>query len=605
MVIPLARARTQSRGLLEAPNRLNLNDRPQCGFRQTAFSKLAVGVLQRRFAALLPKATLRLNAIYIPAGLIMTGLLVLVAGTALAADLRQPVPEVHALTDLRIVTSPGQVIESGTIVIRDGIIVAVGADITVPDDARVLAFEREDEEDPITVYPGLIEPYLLIEVKADSEDDDKTTPAGRHELVQPDRRLRARDWPDDKIQGLRQAGFTTVLMAPADGLLRGHGLVANTGQGGLSPNLLKPAFGQFASFDGRASQRGFPNSLMGAVALMRQTFDDARWQAAARQAWDRNPAQPRPEWLEGLDDLAPVFEGRTPLVFESQDLLDTLRILEFIEPGDIDLVMVGHGEEYKRLHALENRPVRHILPLTFPDAPDVRDADDRNVSLEDLRHWHHAPTNPKQLVDADIPLLLTTHDQSQPGALFEQIATAIERGFDADRALAALTTEPAAWLGLSDRIGRIATGMMANLVIVEGELFAEDGPSITEVWVDGRQHVLAALVPPGVDPAGTWALTLGVGGMGEVDASLVLRGPPTNMEGALIVMGSEAPLSDVRVSGERVIATIDASRLGAAGTITIRMDIDGERARGTGSGPFGEFTVRGRRTGGPDEEEVN
>ncbi len=534
--------------------------------------------------------------------------LLLASSLAAQADdeLRQPSPQAHALTEVRIVTSPGEVIESGTIVIRDGIIEAVGADVTVPDDARVHAFERDDEADPITVYPRLIEPYLLIEVKTDSDNDDKSTPAGRHELIQADRRLRARDWPDDKIEGLRQSGFTTVLIAPEDGLLRGHGLVANTGRGGLSPNLLKTDFGQFASFDGHSTgQREFPNSLMGAVALMRQTFDDARWQAAAREAWDRNPAQPRPEWLEGLDDLAGVFEGRTPLVFESQDLLDTLRILEFIEPGDIDLVVVGHGEEYKRLYVLENRPVRHILPLNFPEAPDVRDADDRNVSLEELRHWRQAPSNPEQLINAEVPLLLTSHGHPQPDTLFEHIATAIERGLDADRALAALTTEPAAWLGLSDRVGRIESGMMANLVIVEGELFAEDGPSISQVWVDGRQHVIATLVPPGVDPAGTWAVTLGVSGMGEIDATLVLRGPPTNMEGTLNVMGTEAPLSDVRVSGERVIASIDASRLGAAGTISIRMDIDGDRARGTGTGPFGEFTVRGRRTSEPDEEEEN
>lgn len=536
--------------------------------------------------------------------IVLTCLLVLFAGTVAAEDLRQPAPGVHALTGVRIVTAPGEVIESGAIVMRNGIIEAVGSSVTIPEDARVHDFTREDDdEEPITVYPGFIEPYLLVEIGSDSDNDDETTPPGRHSLIHPDRHLRARHWPEDDIQALRRAGFTSVLMAPADGLLRGHGVLANTGDGGLSRNLLQASFGQFASFDGRGEQRNFPTSLMGAVALMRQTFDDARWQMTARQAWQRNPAQPRPEWLEGLDDMAPMLAGSTPLVFESQDMLDTLRILEFIEPGDIDLTVAGHGEEYRRLLVLEQRPVRHILPLDFPEAPDVRDENDRNVPLEELRHWHQAPDNPRRLIEAGVPLLLTSKGQSPPNGIFEQIAKAIERGLDADQALAALTTEPASWLGLSDRIGRIDSGMMANLVLVDGELFTE-GPSITEVWVDGQRHILAALVPPAVDPAGTWSLTLGVSGMGEVEASLVLRGPPTSMEGELIVMGTEAPLSEVRVSGERLSANIDAARLGSAGTITIRMDIDGDRGRGNGSGPFGEFTVRGRRTADPDEEEA-
>ncbi len=518
-----------------------------------------------------------------------------------AAELRQPIPGTHALIDVRIVTEPGQVIETGSLVIRDGIIVDVGPDIDIPPDARIHEFAREEGQDPITVYPGLIEPYLMVDVDV---DEDAETPAGRHGLINPDRRLMAAHWPEDKITELRRAGFTTVVMAPSQGLLRGHGLVANTGEGGLSANRLGSPFGQFASFDGRAGGRSFPTSLMGAVALLRQTFADAAWQAEARAAWARNPAQTRPEWLEGLDDLAPALSGSTPLIFEAQDLLDSLRILEFIPAGNIDLVLVGHGAEYQRLATLRERGVRHILPLNFPETPDVRDENDRDVSLEALRHWHAAPENPARLAAAGLPLMLTSHALSAPGQLYERIATAIERGLAPEAALAAVTTEPAQWLGLDDRAGRIRPGAMANLVVVEGELFREN-PSISQVWVDGQQHVLAALVPPAIDPAGTWSLTLGLGGMGDVEASLVLSGPVTAMQGQLTVMGNETPLSDVRVSGERVIATIDAGRLGGSGTISIRLDVDGDRARGTGSGPFGEFTVRGNRTARPDDLEAS
>ncbi|NDY95446.1 amidohydrolase family protein [Wenzhouxiangella limi] len=517
-----------------------------------------------------------------------------------AAELRQPTPDVHALVGVRIVTAPGQVIESGSVIVRDGIIEAVGADASVPPDARVHEFPREDGQDPMVVYPGLIEPYLPIEFP---EPEDDAVPPGRHALVQPDRRITASDWPEERIGELRQAGFTTALMAGDIGLLRGHGVITNTGDAGLGVNRLSSQFGQFVSFADRAEGRSFPNSLMGAVALVRQTMDDARWQAQARAAMQRNPAQSRPEWLEGLDDLRPALAGETPMVFESQDLLDTLRILEFIPPGDIDLAIVGHGAEYQRLDALAERPVRHILPLNFPEAPDIEQGQERDVSLEALRHWHQAPENPARILEAGIPMMVTSHGLSAPGQVYARLAVAIERGLDPDAALAAVTTEPARWLGLEDRAGRIRPGMMANLIVVEGDLLTEN-PAITEVWVDGQRHVLASLEPPAVDPAGTWDLVLGLGGMGDVEATLALEGAPTSMTGTLSVMGNDSPLNEVRVSGERVIATIDGGRFGGSGTISIRLDIDGERARGSGSGPFGEFSVRGQRSARPDDEEA-
>lgn len=514
--------------------------------------------------------------------------------------LRQPVPDSHALSGVRVVTAPGEVIDDATIIIRRGVIEAVGRGISIPADAKVHEFPREPDQPPITVYPGLIEAFFKISV---AEADHDGTPLGRHELINPDRVIRARDWPDSRIEGLTRAGFTTALLAPDQGLLRGSGAIVNLGDDGLSANLLNASFGQFAGLDGRAGRRQFPSSLMGAVALMRQTLDDARWQTQARAIWARNPAQPRPEWLEGLDALAPALAGQTPLVFESQDLLDSLRILELINDPEINLVLVGHGEEYQRLNALQVRRVPHILPVNFPNAPDVSDEDDRDVSLEALRHWNNAPNNPARLAAAGIPLLFTTHGLSSPNQLFANLAKAIEHGLDADTALAGLTTAPAQWLGIADRAGRIAPGYMANLLIVEGELLTES-PSLTEVWIDGQRTVLSALVAPTIDPAGEWALTLGLGGMGDVDATLQLAGTPAQLSGVLSIMGNDTPLSEVRVSGDQVIASIDASRLGGSGTITIRLNVDGEQARGSGSGPFGDFSVRGQRTQRPDSEEV-
>lgn len=528
--------------------------------------------------------------------------LVLIGSTALAQDLRQPTPSSHALVGVRAVIQPGQVIDNATIVIQDGTITAVGADLTPPAGARVHEFEREPDQAQITVYPGLIESYLAISAsEASAEGEDPAIPAGRHPLIHADRTISASEWPADRLAALRDAGFTTALLAPEGGLIQGSGVVANLGDGELSHNLLVPQFGQFMSFSARQGGRDFPNSLMGSVALVRQTLDDARWQMQARAAWQRNPAQARPEWLEGLDALASALSGEVTTVFVSSDMPDSLRILEFTEGRGLDLAIVGHGHEYKRPAGLIGRGVRHILPLDFPEVPDVRDENDRNVSLEELRHWRNAPGNPARLIEAGLPVLFSSHGLSTPKEQFKALVSAVEAGLTEEQALAALTTEPAEWLGISGYAGRIAEGYMANLVIVEGELLVES-PSITQVWVDGVQHVLAAVEPPTVDPAGTWALTLVVGSMGDMAAEMTLAGPPTGMTGSLNVMGNDSPFSEVRVSGDEVIATLDATRFGGSGSITVRLTIEGDRARGTGTGPFGEFDIRGQRSATPDEE---
>ncbi|MBY6204696.1 amidohydrolase family protein [Halomonas denitrificans] len=523
----------------------------------------------------------------------------LAALPAAAAELRQPLPDVHALVDVRVVTAPGEVLQSATIVVRDGVIESVG-DVEPPADAARIEYERGAEQPPLTVYPGLIDSYLVVEAEAGDEAPDEAAVAdGRHALIRPDATVDAGLWPDETVDARRRAGFTTALLAPGDGLLRGRSVVANLGEGGLTANRLRADVAQHAHLHERGPSGAYPQSLMGSVALFRQTLLDARWQQQAQRAWQADPAQARPEWLPGLDALDPVLDGDVPLVFEARDIHDTLRILGLVD-DEMDLVLVGHGAEYQRLDQFPRR-VPHILTMDLPAAPDVEDENDRDVSLEELRHWRRAPENAQRLIEAGVPVMFTAHGLGNPADLFGHLATAIERGLDPDRALAGLTTGPAEWLGIGDRAGRIAPGHMANFLLVEGDLFTE-APTISEVWIDGARYELAKLEPPEVDPAGTWALTLGLPGMGDVDAELVLSGDPTSLTGTLSAMGNDTPLSEIRVSGKQLQIRIDASRYGGSGTIAIDMDIEGDRGRGTGSGPFGEFTVRGQRTSGPDEE---
>ncbi len=519
--------------------------------------------------------------------------------------LRQPVPGVHAITGVTVVTAPGEAVSNGTVVVRDGIIEAVGADIEVPPDARV--HEYDPEESDIHVYPGLIDAYVPVafassddEAKDEDDESDKRLEPGRypHPLITPERRLESAFWPLERVEALRRAGFTTAALAPEDGLVRGASALVNLGEGGLAENLIDPELAQHISLQARTSGRGFPNSLMGSVALLRQVLADAQWQVAARAAWQRNPAQPRPEFLEGIAALEPVLAGQMPVVFEAADMLDSLRVASVAAEYELRPWMAGHGREYQRLDSLAKTGLGQILPLDFPDPPDV-DKNERDVSLPELRHWQQAPENPARVMDAGLPVVFTTHPHGSPDAIFANVSKAIERGLDPDRALAALTTEPARMLGMDDRAGRLAAGYMANFVLVDGELLV-DSPTLKEVWIDGRRNVLQDLEPPEIEPAGRWEITLVTGSMGNIDALLELEGKATSLSGSFEIMGTTMPLSEARVSGSRLTVRIDGSRLGMPGALTFFLDIEGERGSGSGSSSQGDFKVRGRRSSGPD-----
>lgn len=514
----------------------------------------------------------------------------LVLGSAAMAD----APEVHALTGVRIVTAPGQVVESGTVVLRDGLIEAAGADVEAPPGARV--WDREG----MTVYPGLIEAYSPR--KWPDEDDDEAA-QGVHEnsLVRPERDATAVAIDESTTTKLRAAGFTTALVAPQGAQFEGSSIVVNLGDGEVADNQLRRAVAQHVNLE--MLSNSYPNSAMGAVALFRQTIHDARWQRDASAAWERNPAQPRPTMSPALSALAPIIAGSRPVVFKTSNPQDTLRVTRLADELGLEAWILGHGSEYQWLERTGAIRAPVILPLNVPDEPNVpdEDKDDMGISLSELRHWDQAPTNPKRLLDAGTVVAFTSNGLGDPKALHAHLETAIDRGLTAEQALAALTTTPAKMLGIDRLVGTVSAGKIGNLVVVEGDLFVEN-PKITELWVDGKRYTLKELEPPEIEPAGTWELTLLIPDGSQIPVTLELVGEAPSLDGSIAAMGQAAPVTSAQVSGSSIEVIIDSTRFGMPGTITLNLEIDGDSASGSGTAPPGGFTIRGSRTSKPDPE---
>ena len=501
-------------------------------------------------------------------------------------------PQPHALEGVRIVVAPGEVIDSGTLVLRDGVIEAVGADVSAPPDAQ--RWQRDD----LTVYAGWIEPYSVAGWP--SPEGDEAAPQGGHDnaLVTPQRDMAHHAFHAGRARQLRAAGFTSALVVPEEGMFRGQSALLNLGDGSLGHNLLKRQVAQHVTLSATAED-GYPSSLMGSIALARQTFYDAAWYGEAQDAYQRHRAQRRPAFDVALESLASASRGDQPVVFESEDMLGTLRAIRLADEFDLDAWIVGVGDEYKRLDAIVagQRPL--VLPLGFPDAPTVGEEDNLSLDIEELRHWQAAPENPQRLLEAGATVLFTSHGQQDPKSVHGHLVAAIKRGLDPVDALAALTTTPARLLGMSARLGTVEVGKIANLLVVEGDLWVEK-PKLREVWVDGIRYELKELKPPEVDPVGTWDIVIDAGPGGKIPVQLVIQGEIGSLSGTIGSSAGTLPLGSVEVSGKAVEIAFDSTPFGMPGTIQIKLNVAGETASGSGTSPQGPFRLTGKRVSTPE-----
>ncbi len=443
--------------------------------------------------------------------------------TAPKEGLRENDPRVHALTNGRIVTAPGKVIEKGTVLIRDGLIVDVGPAVKIPPGARVWDLAGK------TIYPGFIDAYSNAELPdtlqpepprpAQSDPDDpnsrpKEIPReetkGTHAWnprVTPERSAAEFVRPDKKVaQKLREIGFTSAVVAPGRGIFRGSSALLDLRDDDANESVVLPNVAQHVAFDvDRGNKGGYPDSLMGCIALIRQTLLDASWYRAAQEAYRKAPASiERPEINASLQALAEWAQRKQPAVFEAEDELDLLRALRIADEFKFKLIVLGTGYEYRVRKGLNKVPL--ILPLNFPKPPEVEKPEVAiDYELDELQHWDRAPSNPALLAAAGNPIAFTTARLEKPEKEFwSRLRLAVRRGLNKDTALAGLTRVPAELFGAADRMGTIAPGRIANLVVASGDLFATDDARILTTWVDGRWYDTERADDR--DPRGVWEI---------------------------------------------------------------------------------------------------
>ena len=527
----------------------------------------------------------------------LLGLTLALAGAAEAqqATRTQPVTGIrdngtgyHALVGARVVTGPGQVMENATIVIRDGLIQSVGRG-QAPAGARVWDMTG------LTVYPGFIDAHADLGMDAVPEGGD-VGPTHWNPQVRAWFSTTSNLQDDaDRRSALRSQGFGTALAVPKQGIFRGTASVVGLGEEGVRERVLRPDIAQSIGFQRSFLLGGsYPNSAMGVIALMKQTWMDTEWYA---RAWDAYEASGRaflpPETSEALAALQDAAQGRQPVLFETNSEEDYLRAHKLAMEFGLNPWFRGNGQEYRLIDVMRGRSEPLIIPLDFPDAPEVGNPEQAlGVTLAQLRHWYLAPTNPAQLADAGVPFAITSDGLSSLNEFLPNLRVAVARGLSADDALAALTTTPASWLGIDRTHGTVAEGKVANLVVSEGDLFTEEA-TVRDVWVQGRVYGITR--PTQIDPRGTW--TIASDDEWGFEAVLTLEGPLNRMRGNIEVAAEGAPdgeglrinlasASAVAETG-RIEARFDGEELGYEGTALLAGSVRGDEFYGWTSLPNG------------------
>jgi len=500
----------------------------------------------------------------------------------------------HALVGARVVTAPGQVLDGATIVIRNGLIQRVGRNMQPPAGARVW------DLDGLTIYPGFIDAHADLGMDAVPEGGD-VGPTHWNPQVRAwfSTTMNLQD-DADRRAALRSQGFGTALVVPKQGIFRGTASVVNLGDTGVRDRVLRPDLAQAMGFQ-RSFQLGgaYPNSAMGTIALMKQTFMDADWYV---RAWGAYEASGRaflpPETSAALAALEDAVQGDQPIVFETGSEEEYLRAHKLAAEYGVDAWYRGSGQEYRILDVLRGRTDPLIIPLSFPDAPNVNDPESAlNASLADLRDWYLAPTSPAQLAGAGVRFAITSDGLSSLNEFLPNLRIAVARGLSTVDALAALTTTPAEWLGLENTHGTIQEGKVANLVVSEGDLFTEEA-TVRDVWVHGQAYGVTR--SPQIDPRGTWRIASD--DEWGFEAALRLEGPLNRLRGSIDITGPDGAsinLASAEVVAEtgRVEVRFDGEDLGYEGVALLAGSVRGEEFYGWTSLPNGANpSFRGSRT---------
>lgn len=502
---------------------------------------------------------------------------------------------VYAITGARLVPGAGEVIENGTIVLRGGLIEALGANVTPPADAVLV------DGDGLTVYPGFIDAFSQAGLVLPGGNAREYAGNIAHRPASDRFEADAPDLPDYRKQGL-----TTALIARRDGVFGGQAVLMNLMGDGVSSMTVRAPVVQVMGYQ---SQRGYPGTLMAVVAHQRQTFIDATYHDMLLTRYRQAPrGMTRPPEDPDLEALVPVAKGDAPILGIVEIENDFKRLRSLAREHGLTFWIAGAAEAFRVPDLLREAGAPVLVSLDYPAITEVTgyqfDRAFKNLTAEekkalDDRDKAAVHGNAAAVFRAGVPLALATGGMSSPNDFLKNVRLAVAAGLPAEEALKALTATPARIFGVADVLGTLEPGKIANLTVTHGDVFADEDAYVAHVFVDGRKESFEKPKPPAAGggsgtAAGSWSVSVSLGGE-AAEGTMELTQDGEAVTGTLSVQGQTLDLA-----GTIVAAALElAGSIPDMGSVTLSATVEGDRMTGSLSlGPMGSAALTGTRNPG-------
>jgi len=520
-------------------------------------------------------------------------------------------PPYFAIRNARIVPVSGPVIPSGTVVVAKGLIQAVSANATIPPEARVI------DGTGLTVYPGLIDAGTDVGIGA------AAAPAagaggrgggggGRGAVATnappsrgPEDRPATTPWEnaadqlksdDARIATWRGAGFTTGMVVPRGGYFPGQAALVDFGEADRAEELVvkTPVALPISLQGGRGEYQGFPGALMGQLSYVRQVFIDAQWYAQAQQTYEAHPqGNSRPAYDHTNVVISHALANKELVLWPGNSDIDIARALKMAPTIGARWALTGAQQGYEMADAIAAAHVPVLINVNWPAPPPGGNSGGEDTEpLRTLRFRDRAPSTPAALNKAGVKFAFASEGIASPKDILRNINKAITAGLPADAALRALTLGAAEILGVSDRMGSIEPGKIANLVVTDGDIFA-DATKVKWVFVDGKGFIPPPTpeptpgagrgggAPGANDMTGNWTFYYTTdNGPDQSTANLQMAADGT-ITGTLTSQLGTAPIIRGQLTGNQFRISIQVPIEGTPMDVTLSGTITGNQVSGT------------------------
>ncbi len=518
----------------------------------------------------------------------------------------------YAIKNATITTAPGTTLSGATILFKNGLIQAVGTNVSIPVGTDVI------DGDSLYIYPGFIDGASSAGVSRPTEPDrpsnfDSSNPADEFAGITPWRAvLDYLDMGNNSISDWRKAGFTVAQAIPDGGMIAGKSAILVYGSG-ESTNVLAENTGVVARF--RGSRGAYPGTPLGVMAKFRDVYKNAELSSTHTRLFASNTGLNRPEINKTYQAMFPVLDKNIPVIFEVSNDLEIRRALRLQKELGFKIVLSGVTEVEKVINEIKAANAVVLLSLTLPE----NRAKEKEDSTEEYKErtarvkesYENALKQAAILEKEGIKFGFTT-SRAKASDLMKNLKLMMDNGLSENAALAALTVNNAQNLGIQKFAGTLEKGKLANMVITTAPLFTEDA-QIKHVIADG--YVFDYEVKPkkaasangsknggsaaaSATLAGTWEYVSDTPA-GSAGGFMKIEGSGPSLKGIITFDDpagsgtSQADMKDIKLVDGNLSFTFDVSAGGMDLNVEVKGDVSDEQFTGRMSlGSFGSFPLK-------------